>query len=97
MADVVQADDTTLKQLKDALATAGQEYKFNLARLTNLIEEITSGDIQGAPANDLLVKFQEKQETLNNLEQTIEEAEEYMGLQTNKLEDMLEALKGNMN
>ena len=37
--------------IKNALETAGQEYKSNLARLTNLIEEITSGDIQEDTAN----------------------------------------------
>ena len=50
---VIHVDEEALKTLKNALETAGQEYKSNLARLTNLIEEITSGDIQGDPANDL--------------------------------------------
>ena len=69
---VIHVDETALNQLKNALETAGQEYKSNLARLTNLIEEITSGDIQGDPANDLLAKFQAKQDNLNKLAKTID-------------------------
>ena len=48
----IHVDEAALNSLKHALETAGQEYKSSLARLTNLIQEITSGDIQGDPAND---------------------------------------------
>ena len=81
---------------KKALEEAGQRYKQNLARLTNLIEEITSGDIQGDPANDLLAKFQAKQDMFNKLTQTIEEAEGYMGMQTTKFGTMMGNLKSGM-
>lgn len=94
---VIHVDETSLNNLKNALETAGQEYKSNLARLTNLIEEITSGDIQGDPATDLLTKFQAKQDTLNRLAQTIEEAEGYMGLQTTKFTTMIGDLKSGMH
>ena len=92
----IHVDEAALNSLKNALETAGQEYKSNLARLTNLIEEITSGDIQGDPANDLLAKFQAKQDTLNKITQTIEEAEGYMGLQTTKFGSMIGDLKSGM-
>ena len=92
----IHVDEAALNALKNALETAGQEYKSSLARLTNLIEEITSGDIQGDPANDLLQKFQAKQETFNNIAKTIEEAEGYMGLQTNKFGSMIGDLKAGM-
>ena len=92
----IHVDEAALNSLKNALETSGQEYKSNLARLTNLIEEITSGDIQGDPANDLLAKFQAKQDTLNKLTQTIEEAEGYMGLQTTKFGNMIGDLKSGM-
>ena len=92
----IHVDEAALNSLKNALETAGQEYKANLAKLTNLIEEITSGDIQGDPANDLLAKFQAKQDTLNKITQTIEEAEEYMGLQANKFGTMIGDLKSGM-
>ena len=94
---VIHVDEEALKTLKNALETAGQEYKSNLARLTNLIEEITSGNIQGDPANDLLAKFQAKQDTLNKITQTIEEAEGYMGLQTTKFGTMIGDLKSGMH
>jgi hypothetical protein len=92
----IHVDEAALNALKNALETAGQEYKQSLARLTSLIEEITSGDIQGDPANDLLQKFQAKQDTFNKLTQTIEEAEGYMGLQTTKFGNMIGDLKSGM-
>ena len=92
----IHVDEAALNALKNALETAGQEYKSSLARLTSLIEEITSGDIQGDPANDLLQKYQAKQDTFNKLTQTIEEAEGYMGLQTTKFGNMIGDLKSGM-
>ena len=92
----IHVDEAALNSLKNALETAGQEYKNSLARLTTLIEEITSGDIQGDPANDLLAKYQAKQDTLNRLTQTIEEAEGYMGLQTTKFSSMIGDLQSGM-
>ena len=93
---VIHVDEEALKTLKNALETAGQEYKSNLARLTNLIEEITSGDIQGDPANDLLQKFQAKEETFKRLAQTIDEAEEYMGMQKTKFTSLIGDLSSSM-
>ena len=92
----IHVDEAALNSLKDALQTAGQDYKNSLARLTNLIEEITSGDIQGDPATDLLNKYQAKQDTFNALTQTIEEAENYMGMQTTKFGSMIGDLKSGM-
>lgn len=92
----IHVDEAALNALKNALETAGQEYKSSLARLTNLIEEITSGDIQGDPANELLQKYHAKQETFNRLAQTIEEAEGYMGLQSTKFGNMIGDLKAGM-
>lgn len=93
----IHVDEAALNSLKNALATAGVEYKNSLARLTNLIEEITSGDIQGDPAIDLLNKYQAKQDTFNKITQTIEEAEGYMGLQATKFASMIGDLKSSMN
>ena len=77
----IHVEESALNDLRNALETAGTEYKNNYARLQNLISEITSGDIQGDPANDLLAKFQAKDETFKSLQQTIDEALEYMGAQ----------------
>lgn len=77
----IHVDEAALSDLKQALETAGEDYKSNLARLQALITEITSGDIQGDPATDLLNKFEAKREVFNKLAQTIDDAEEYMGMQ----------------
>ena len=92
----IHVDEAALNTLRNALETAGQDYKENLARLTNLVEEITSGDIQGDPAEDLLAKFQAKEDTFRNLTKTIEEAEGYMGMQTTKFGDLIGNLKADM-
>ena len=94
---MIHVDEAALNSLKNALETAGQDYKTKLARLTNLIEEITSGDIPGDPAEDLLAKFRAKEDTFNKLTQTIEEAEGYMGMQTTKFGTMISDLKTDMH
>ncbi len=96
MAGTIHVDEASLTDLRDALTTAGEDYKSNLARLTALVEEITRGDIQGDPATDLLNKFKAKEETFKNLANTIDEAEEYMGVQTQKFGSMISNLASNM-
>ena len=93
---VIHVEEEALKTLKNALATAGEEYKSNLSKLTNLISEVTSGDIQGDPANDLLQKFQAKEEVLNKLAETIDDAEGYLGMQTTSFTNMIGDLKSGM-
>ena len=93
---VIHVEEEALNALKNALATAGEEYKSSLSRLTNLINEIISGDIQGDPANDLLQKFQAKEDTLNKLAETIDEAEGYLGMQTTSFTNMIGDLKSGM-
>lgn len=92
----IHVDEAALNDLRTALENAGEEYKRELARLTNLIGEITSGDIQGDPANDLLAKFNAKQDTFNKLTTTIEEAQEYMGIQGQKFGSMIGNLSSGM-
>ena len=92
----IHVEEEALNSLKNALATAGEEYKSSLSRLTSLIDEITSGDIQGDPAQDLLQKFQAKEDTLNKLAETIDEAEGYLGMQTTSFTNMIGDLKSGM-
>ena len=94
---IIHVEEEALNTLKNGLATAGEEYKGNLSRLTNLMSEITSGDIQGDPANDLLQKFQAKEDLLNKLAQTIDEAEGYLGMRTTSFTNMISDLKSGMN
>ena len=63
----IHVDEAALSDLRNALETAGKDYQRDYVRLKNLISEITSGDIQGDPANDLLNKFQAKQETFESI------------------------------
>lgn len=93
---VIHVDEAALNDLKNALGNAGESYKQNLARLTNLISEITSGDIQGDLAIDLKNKFEAKQSTLNALANTIDEAAEYAGMQTTKFGTLIQETKAGM-
>ena len=92
----IHVDEAALADLRDALTTAGEDYKSDLARLTALIQEITSGDIQGDPANDLLAKFNAKEDTFKRLANTIDEAQEYMGIQSQKFGSMISDLQSGM-
>ena len=93
---MIQVDEEALNRLKNALTEAGENYKKNLNRLESLINEITSGDIQGDPANDLLAKYQDKKDVFEGLRRTIDEAGQYMGIQTNKFNDMIGDLSQGM-
>lgn len=77
---MIHVDEAALEQLRGALEQAGEDYKANLTKLTNLIQEITRGDIKGDLANELLNKYNAKQDTLKKIADTIDEAEEYAGL-----------------
>lgn len=94
---MIQVDEEALNRLKNALADAGEKYKNNLSKLNNLINEITSGDIQGEPANDLLAKYREKQDIFEGLKNTIDEAGEYMGIQTTKFNNLIGDLSQGMH
>ncbi len=93
---VIHVDEESLNTLKNALTTAGEEYKENVVRLTGLIDEITRGDIQGDPANELLLKYQAKEETFRKLAETIDDAEGYLGLKTTKFTSMIGDLRSGM-
>lgn len=93
---MIWVDEESLNKLKNALENAGVDYKNNLTKLENLINEITSGDIQGDPANDLLKKYQEKKEMFEGLRRTIDDAGQYVGAQTGKFNDMIGELQQGM-
>lgn len=92
----VHVEESSLNDLRKALETAGESYKQNLSRLQNLINEITSGDIQGDPANDLLAKFQAKENTFKAIQQTIDEAEGYIGTQKTEFTSLISDLSSSM-
>ena len=78
---MIRVDEAALADLKGALGTAGKEYVENFKRLTNLINEITRGDITGPVADEFLKKFNDKKGILNAIATTIDEAEHYTGMQ----------------
>lgn len=92
----IHVEESALNDLRTALETAGEEYKSNLTRLQNLINQITSGDIKGDPANDLLAKFQAKEQMFKALAQVIDDAEEYMGIQKTKFSSLISNLASAM-
>ena len=96
MPSVIKVDENALQTLKKALETAGSEYKRNLAKLDNLIVQITQGDITGNPATDLLNKYKEKEGQLKKVLKTIEEAEEYVGVKNTKFNDMISGLSSSI-
>ncbi len=89
----IHVEEEGLVELRNALETAGEEYKENLARLTNLIEEITRGDIQGDVADDLLEKFRAKEDDFKSLQRVIDEVEEKVGAKGKDFTTMIEDLK----
>ena len=93
MPSIIHVDEEALRTLKGALQEQGENYKKNLRRLQALVEEITSGDIQGDPATDLMQKYEEKKETFQKIADTIDEAEGYMGMRTTGFTDMVGEMK----
>lgn len=93
---MIYVDEESLNRLRSALESAGENYKSNLTRLENLMNEITSGDIQGEPADDLLRKYQEKKEMFEGLRNTIEEAGQHVGAQTTRFNNMIGELSDGM-
>ncbi len=81
---VIQADSQAFNTVANALQTASDEYRTNLARLTSLIEQITRGDFRGTAAETFKQKFESKQDTFNNLKKTLDEIEHYMEDQNTK-------------
>lgn len=92
----IHVEERALEELKSAIVNQGESYKNNLTRLTNLINEIVKGDIQGDLANDLLNKFRDKSMIFNGLATTIDEAAEYMGVQTTKFGTLIDQTKAEM-
>lgn len=96
MPSVIHVEEDALIQLKSAFLNAGQEYKQNLAKLENLINQIVSGDFQGDAANQFVDKYREKEETFKKILETLEAAEDKMGLQTTKFGTMMGELRSGM-
>ncbi|MBQ3307974.1 MAG: hypothetical protein IJG68_07280 [Bacilli bacterium] len=92
----VRADEKSLNDLKNALMGAGEDYREKLAKVTAVVTGITSGSISGDPATDLVNKFEAKRDFLNRVLNTINEAEDYMGIKKGGFQNMMSELKSGM-
>lgn len=78
----IHVEEGALVDLKTNFGTAGENYKVNYNKLTNLISEITSGHIKGNPANELLQKYEEKKEAFEKVFEMISSTQEYLNKRT---------------
>ena len=92
----VVANESDIASLKEALATAGEEYKDNYARLESLIQEITNGDIKGNAADELVKKFNDKKDMLDTIQNSIDEANAYIEGKEQRFRSMMSGLMDNM-
>ena len=92
----IHVDEEALVFLKNALQTAGEDYRGKLSRLTSLIAQISSGSIKGDPATDFMEKYEAKRDYFNRVLRTIEEAEDYMGVKKGSFNNMIGELKAGM-
>lgn len=94
---MVKANEQDIKAIADELFQKADDYKANLTKLTNLVEEITNGDIQGDLATDLLNKFQAKEETFKKLESELIKAEDAMKAKNEELRRVVEDTTSRMS
>ena len=92
----INVNEEGLELLRSTLIERGESYKTSLNKLTNVINEITNGNIKGDLATELSNKFQEKKEDFINIAKTIDDAEQYMGLQYTKFENNLSNIGSDM-
>ena len=88
----VHVDDEALGVLKSSLLTSGEDYKSDYKALTNIVEAIKNGSIEGQAADKLLQLYEDKKEIFQGVADTIDEAESYMGVKTNTFDNMVDEL-----
>ena len=76
----IVVSDSALAKLKQAIETAGKDYKENYAKLRGLMDEITNGDIQGDLATELMNKFLARKDDFEKIQKMLDDAEEYAGM-----------------
>lgn len=89
----ISVSDEVLVNVIDSMTSATENYMENYKKLTNLMNEITNGDITGDPATQILEKYNQKEETFKNLYNSLETANEYMAEQKNKFGSMMSSLE----
>lgn len=86
MGDMIKVDSAALERFRKVLAEAGEQYKQELKKLENLVNEIVSGTITGDTAEDLRDKYIEKKRVFAALANVIDDAESYAGMQGKRFE-----------
>lgn len=89
----ISVSDEVLANVINSMTSAVENYMENYKKLTNLMNEITNGDITGDPATQILNKYNAKEETFKQLYNTLEEANSYMKEQKNKFGTMMSSLE----
>lgn len=89
----ISVSDEVLVNVIKPMTDAVENYLENYKRLTNLINEITNGNITGDPATQILNKYNAKEETFKNLYKSLEEANTYLQEQKNKFGTMMSSLE----
>ena len=92
----ITVSEEELNAIASSLHDASEKYSSSFTKLTNLIQEVTTGDITGQVADDLKQKFDSKEETFKNLKTTIDQAEQYMNQQLKSFNDVAEGVMAEM-
>ncbi len=96
MAEIINVEEEAIEILRDALQTTGEEYKYNLNRLENIIKGITEEDIKGTPATRLLNNYKKQQESFKKMAEAITKAEEYVNTEKTDFNNMVDELSDEM-
>ena len=96
MSEIVNVDEEAIEILRDALQTTGEEYKYNLNRLENIIKGITEEDIKGTPATRLLDNYKKQEESFKKMADAITKAEEYINSEKKEFNNMVDELSEEM-
>ena len=93
----VHVEEEALIQLGNGFGTAGENYKTNYSRLTSLMDEITSGHIQGDVADELLNKYEAKKDFFEKTAKIIDDYQKYMSSRTNQFVNDMDSLMNRMS
>lgn len=96
MSEIINVDEEAIERLRDALQTTGEEYKYNLNRLENIIKGITEEDIKGTPATRLLNNYKKQEASFKKLADAISKAEEYVNTEKTGFNNMVDELSEEM-
>ena len=89
----ISVSEEVLVNVINSMTAAVENYMENYKKLSNLMNEITNGDITGDPATQILNKYTAKEETFKQLYTSLEEANTYLQEQKNKFGTMMSSLE----